>query len=177
MSAKPPPTAAPGAGWRSTRSGQAYTDRPDQHPCTLAAFRSNNTIPERFADLVAAVEPLGDQGFMDFDFGRMETQKFAQRDTYDLRDFAGRSRDGDARSPEGRGDRADRRARQGPDPERRAWSRRGRRDRARVRFPEDAPAYADDPGDVSQAGLRPEDALDGLPVAPSNVGGALETSS
>ena len=89
MSAKPPTTAVAWGRMAVDAFGQAYTDRPDQHPCTLAAFRSKNTIPELFADLVAAVEPLGDQGFMDFDFGRMETQKFAQRDTYDMRDFAG----------------------------------------------------------------------------------------
>ncbi len=88
MTKQPPATAAAWGRIAVDSFKAAYVDRPDQFPCTLAAYRSTNTIPARFADLVGAVQPLGGDGFRNLSFIRMESQGFAQRDTYDLRDFA-----------------------------------------------------------------------------------------
>ena len=60
MTAKPPTTAT-AWGRQAVDAFKAYTNRPDQFPCTLAAFR--RTRSHRFADLVAA-RPLGLAGRM-----------------------------------------------------------------------------------------------------------------
>ena len=84
-----PPTTAPAWGRLAVDSFKAaYKSRTDQYPCTLAAYKSTNTIPDRFADLVKALRPLGPGGFGTLNFIRAETQSFARRDTYDLRDLA-----------------------------------------------------------------------------------------
>ncbi len=90
MTKKPPSTAAAWGRMAVDAFDASYASRPDQFPCTLAAYRSKNTIAARFAELLDAVKPLGDDGFRNLSFIRMETQGFAQRDTYDLKDFAGR---------------------------------------------------------------------------------------
>jgi len=67
-----------------------YRDRDDQHPCTLAAIRSQNEITGRFADFVHAATPLGLAGYRMLTGIRGASQGFARRDTYDIRDFASR---------------------------------------------------------------------------------------
>lgn len=88
MTAKPPTTAAAWGRQAVDSFKASYQPRTDQYPCTLAAYKSTNTIPDRFADFVKAVTPLGVDGFRTLSFVRAETQSFARRDTYDLRDFA-----------------------------------------------------------------------------------------
>jgi hypothetical protein len=101
----------PGAGWNYQRwlsmtgkappqrpqdwAGQAvrayhdeYHPRPAHHPCTMGAFLTENVITARFRELVAAARANGAQGFVDLDFARAVTQSFANRDSYDMQDFA-----------------------------------------------------------------------------------------
>lgn len=88
MTAKPPTTAA---AWGTTAVDAfeaGYRGRPGEHPCTLAAFRSQSKITDRFADLVKAATPLGRDGYLMLNGVRGQSQGFARRDTYDIRDFA-----------------------------------------------------------------------------------------
>jgi hypothetical protein len=103
----------PGAGWNYTRwlsmmhsappatpddwgkqTVQAfyneYQSHPAMFPCTMGAFRSGNDITTRFKDLVAVAKTEGISSFIDLDQARACTQGFANRDTYDLQDFAWR---------------------------------------------------------------------------------------
>src|SRR5215213_9212409 len=63
MSAAPPATADEWARQAVEAFGAGYATRPDQHPCTLAAFRGENRITAAFAALVAALERRGAKGF------------------------------------------------------------------------------------------------------------------
>lgn len=66
----------------------AYGQRTDEHPCTLAAFRTENAIAETFAGFVAEAGKLGRAGFDRLQRARARTQSFASdRDSYDLEDF------------------------------------------------------------------------------------------
>ena len=73
---------------------QAFSDRyqhdVSQHPCTLAAFTTNNMISEAFADLIdsadAAASPL--KGWFVLNHARSMSQGYDSRDSYDLIDFA-----------------------------------------------------------------------------------------
>lgn len=90
MTAKPPANAA---AWGTTAVDAfeaGYRGRPSEHPCTLAAFRSRNKIAARFGDLVSAAAPLGRDGYRMLNGIRGQSQGFARRDTYDIRDFATR---------------------------------------------------------------------------------------
>lgn len=88
MSAAPP---ADGVAWgrqavEAFRAG--YEGRPDQHPCTLAAFDAENGIARAFAAFVAAARPLGRAGFDRLQRARAMAQSFASAtDSYDLKDF------------------------------------------------------------------------------------------
>jgi hypothetical protein len=90
MSDRPPATAAAWGSMAVEAFEAGYRDRPNQHPCTLAAFRTRNTITERFANLVKATRPLGRDGYRMLNDVRGQSQGFARRDTYDIRDFATR---------------------------------------------------------------------------------------
>ncbi len=90
MSADPP---ADGAAWgaQAVRAFAAgYESRPDAFPCTLGAFRSDQDLTTAFTELVARCDALGADGFNALRAARDATQAFANRDTYDLRDFATR---------------------------------------------------------------------------------------
>ena len=81
MSDDPPASAI---AWGAAAVGafeEGYRHRPSQQPCTLAAFRSRNTITARFRDLVTAVRPLGRDGYRMLNDMRGQTQGFASRDT------------------------------------------------------------------------------------------------
>jgi cysteine peptidase C11 family protein len=88
MSQKPPSTAAAWGSIAVTAFHDGYRNRPGEYPCTLAAFRTRNKLTSSFAKLVAAVRPLGRDGFRLLDEVRSETQSFAGYNSYDLRDFA-----------------------------------------------------------------------------------------
>jgi hypothetical protein len=90
MSDKPPATAAAWGATAVDAFKDGYRNRPNQHPCTLAAFRSRNSITARFGDLVTAARPLGRDGFRLMSEIRGQSQGFARRDTYDIRDFGTR---------------------------------------------------------------------------------------
>ena len=65
-----------------------YRERTDQFPCTLAAFRSDNLITERFADLVqvAARSDLAAWSLLSIARGR--SQNYDTRDSFDIISFA-----------------------------------------------------------------------------------------
>lgn len=88
MSEDPP---ADGAAWggQAVRAFEAgYSDRPDAYPCTLGAFRTDQAVTQRFAELVARCQGHGATGFAWLQAARSRSQSFAYHDTYDLRDFA-----------------------------------------------------------------------------------------
>ncbi len=91
MSHEPPTTPDQWAAQAVEAYGRGYEGRTMEYPCTLAAFRSDQAITEAFAGLVAAVRPLGEQGFGALALARMRTQSFASNyDSFDLYDFAER---------------------------------------------------------------------------------------
>jgi hypothetical protein len=67
-----------------------YAGRPDAFPCTLGAFRSDQGATAAFTALVERCDALGAAGFGALRAARDAAQAFANRDTYDLRDFATR---------------------------------------------------------------------------------------
>lgn len=70
---------------------EMYEPLPRKYPCTLGCFRSNHQITPAFAALLkAAREEGGFETFFFLDHARSKAQGFAQRDTYDLRDFGER---------------------------------------------------------------------------------------
>lgn len=66
----------------------AYRDRPDQHPCTLAAFRTGPEITAAFKALVTAATGTGADGFRLLDAARSATLRFDRFQSYDLIGFA-----------------------------------------------------------------------------------------
>ena len=81
---------ADSAAWARTAVDafyQSYRTKTDL--CTLGAFRTTQDMTAAFAGLVAAARAGGVGGFMDLDRARAKSQGFANRDTYDLLDFAG----------------------------------------------------------------------------------------
>jgi cysteine peptidase C11 family protein len=90
MNEKPPASAAAWGSTAVTAFEQGYMNRPEEHPCTLAAFRTRNRLAASFNRFVAAARPLGENGFGALNLARARTQRFADENSYDLRDFAGR---------------------------------------------------------------------------------------
>jgi hypothetical protein len=70
---------------------EGYEPFPKKWPCTLGAFRTDNQITKAFGEMIAAARKANGYGaFVYLDHARAQSQGFAQRDTYDLRDFAER---------------------------------------------------------------------------------------
>ena len=67
---------------------EGYRERPDQFPCTLAAFRSDNLITERFADLVQTAARGGIGAWSLLSIARGRSQNYDTRDSFDLIGFA-----------------------------------------------------------------------------------------
>ena len=60
-----PPASADDWASQATAGFRAgYTERPDQQPCTLAAYRTGGVSTGAFKDLVAALEHEGRPGFL-----------------------------------------------------------------------------------------------------------------
>ena len=90
MSDNPP---ADGEAWGSIAVEafeQGYRNRPNQHPCTLGAFRTKNDVTKAFKAFVKAAGRDDRTQFRMLNGIRAETQGFADMDTYDIRDFATR---------------------------------------------------------------------------------------
>jgi hypothetical protein len=90
MAKRPPASATTWASMAVSAYHDEYKDRPGEHPCTLAAFRTRSRLTASFAALVAAVRPLGREGFRLLDDVRADSQSFAGYNSYDIRDFATR---------------------------------------------------------------------------------------
>ena len=85
------PPATPEAWGAQAVEGfrKSYEPSPKKYPCTLACFRTDHKITPAFASLIgAAREEGGFETFFFLDHARSKAQGFAQRDTYDMRDFA-----------------------------------------------------------------------------------------
>lgn len=69
-----------------------YEAFPKKHPCTLAAFRTQNSIADAFRALIdtARADNSGFDAFFFIDHARSKAQAYARRDTYDLVDFGRR---------------------------------------------------------------------------------------
>jgi hypothetical protein len=65
-----------------------YREREDQHPCTLAAYRTDNSITQTFGDWVRALDAQGKDGFRWLRDAVSVSQSFAYRDTFDMKDLA-----------------------------------------------------------------------------------------
>ena len=90
MAKRPPASATTWASMAVSAYHDEYKDRPGEHPCTLAAFRTRNRLTSGFKALVTAVRPLGREGFRLLDDVRADSQSFAGYNSYDIRDFATR---------------------------------------------------------------------------------------
>ncbi|MBI4878870.1 MAG: hypothetical protein HY812_04310 [Planctomycetes bacterium] len=87
MSAAPPQEAEAWAAQAVEAFRAGYQHRPEEHPCTLGAFRTEQEVTRAFAELVRCARGLGRAGFAMLDGARRAAQSFADHDTYDLRDF------------------------------------------------------------------------------------------
>ena len=93
MSAQPPQGGVEWGRQMVEAFDGGYRHRPDQHPCTLGAFRSANGLAAAFSKLIQALSLAGKKGFAWVQEARAYTQAFARRDTYDVKDFATRLRE------------------------------------------------------------------------------------
>ncbi|MBL8744411.1 MAG: hypothetical protein JNK04_25060 [Myxococcales bacterium] len=87
MTAAPPATAAEWAKQMITAFHIGYADRPDQHPCTLAAFATKNEMVASFGKLVDALSAAGKPAYREALEARMNTQTFTGEDRYDTFDL------------------------------------------------------------------------------------------
>ncbi len=85
-----PPATAEDWGRHAVQAfHDAYVSTPKKWPCTQGCFRTDHGITKAFAGLVAAARKAnGFAAFVYLDHARAQSQAFAQKDTYDLRDFA-----------------------------------------------------------------------------------------
>ena len=73
------------------KSAELTEPFPKKWPCTLGCFRTDHEITKAFGAMIAACRKANGFGaFVYLDHARAQSQGFAQRDTYDLRDFAER---------------------------------------------------------------------------------------
>jgi hypothetical protein len=85
------PTRAPEDWSRAAVDAFAdgYKPRQNMYPCTLGAFKTDNGIANAFKGLIDATRANSPhEVFFFLDHARAQTQSFAKRDTYDLKDFA-----------------------------------------------------------------------------------------
>lgn len=91
MTENPPASPEQWATQAVDAFGAGYANRPDQYPCTLAAFRAENSITQAFAALVKALTEEGPASFGSVLQTRATAQSFtSDKDTCDLKDFVGR---------------------------------------------------------------------------------------
>ncbi len=89
LAAMPPPTAEDWGKYAVDAFKEGYEPFPKKWPCTLGCFRTDHGVTQAFAELIAACRKAnGFASFVYLDHARAQTQGFAQRDTYDVRDFA-----------------------------------------------------------------------------------------
>ena len=84
-----PPADAVEWGRQAVQGFEAgYKNRPDQFPCTLAAFRTDSQLTDAMKGLVEVIGPHAGQGMNWLKLAVLDSQSFARRDTFDIRDFA-----------------------------------------------------------------------------------------
>jgi hypothetical protein len=89
VTATPPATPEDWGKFAVEAFKEGYEPFPKKWPCTLSCFRTDHEITKYFGEVVAACrKENGHATFIYLDHARAQAQSFAQRDTYDLRDFA-----------------------------------------------------------------------------------------
>lgn len=89
VASTPPPTAEEWGKSAVDAFKEGYEPFPKKWPCTLGCFRTDNGITKAFSELLSACRKAnGFASVVYLDHARAQTQGFAQRDTYDVRDFA-----------------------------------------------------------------------------------------
>jgi hypothetical protein len=89
VAAKPPATPEEWGKMAVEAFKEGYEPFPKKWPCTLGCFRTDHGITKAFGEMIAACRKAnGFASFVYLDHARAQAQGFAQRDTYDLRDFA-----------------------------------------------------------------------------------------
>ena len=88
MSDSPPASSDAWATQMVDAFKAGYQNRPNQHPCTLAAFHTTNDITKELGNLIKALGPQARPGFTSLQEARAFAQSFDRRDTYDIKDFA-----------------------------------------------------------------------------------------
>jgi len=88
MSASPPANAVEWGRQAVEGFEVGYKNRPDQYPCTLAAFRTDSQLTDAMKGLVEVIGPHAGQGMNWLKLAVLDSQSFARRDTFDIRDFA-----------------------------------------------------------------------------------------
>lgn len=88
MEKNPPKNANQWAEQAIDSFNSGYKNRPEDFPCTLGAFRTDQKITSDFAELVAECKKGGQQVFGWLSSAMSKTQSFDLYDTYDIRDFA-----------------------------------------------------------------------------------------
>lgn len=84
-----PPADSAAWGRQAVEAFEAgYTNRPYQFPCTLGAFHTDSNLTASMASLVEALGQHGREGMNWVTLAIPDTQSFARRDTFDIRDFA-----------------------------------------------------------------------------------------
>jgi len=70
-----------------------YEHRPFQFPCTLGAFQTDSDLTASMKSLIDALDLHQSEGMTWVKLAIPDTQSFARRDTYDIRDFAEKLKD------------------------------------------------------------------------------------
>lgn len=98
MRKSPPKTAAAWAQQAVTAMKVSYAPRTEEHPVTLAAISSSNTIATKFKALVATI--ASEDAFAALDLARARTQQFDYpSDTFDMVDFTAKIAAGKSKPP------------------------------------------------------------------------------
>lgn len=92
MLSQAPPTDADAWGNTAVMAfGESYKNRKDEHPVTMASFRTKVDIAGPFKELVDILRKHDPEGYMWLNMTRPRTQSFARMATYDMRDLLERT--------------------------------------------------------------------------------------
>ena len=84
-----PPADAVMWGQQAVEAFEAgYQNRPSQHPCTLAAFKTDSKLMASMKSLISALNKHQSEGMDWVTLAISKTQSFARHDTFDIYDFA-----------------------------------------------------------------------------------------
>ncbi len=88
MSTSPPTNASDWGQQAVDAFKQGYLHRPYQHPCTLAAFKTDSRLTAEMRSLILSLSQNGQMGIQAVKLAIADTQSFNRYDSFDIRDFA-----------------------------------------------------------------------------------------